>query len=752
MNPRLLLLLTAVAHLAQAAVAQDPADAVEKAHPTPRTTVAAPPFTMQPWRAPVYDADANGVIYTAAPSFKAEFRADQVVFTPFLGSDLPTNLPVAFGCARVTLAGEPLVLADAVANRDGDTVRYERGVLREEYLVRLGGIEQTFVFDTLPQRGELAFAIDVQTDLQPATDTDGLCFTHPRGAVGYTQAIAIDAKGLRLPLSTTCEAGTIRFAVPAEFVANATLPLVVDPVIGTRYTGNALNYKINRKDLAFDESAGEWHVAYGYDYSLTDSDVMVQRFDTNFAPIGNPVVIDSTTLAWNRPAIANLAAYDKFLVVCHTTGSGADLVRGRITQAGSASAAGLGFDIEGPNAAGNLGRPASRCDVGGDPSQTLPTYWTVVFESQSAGDADIYLRQVAHDGSLRLAAPTVVAATSAAETRPRISKSNGQGSSATQAWAIVYHRSAQGSNSLRGRSVTWNGNMVDVSKAVAINVDSGREYAISSPTDVHNGVRRFLLTYEAPDATLTSLDIYGKLFDRALEPLGAPASLTAMVLSPAQNGRDQTNPSVDCDGTRFVVAYTDHFSATDRDVRVATFQRYEPANLRLAVASVDTLANAGIHEERPAVCARRSGNGPRVDYAIVWQAAATATADRLEGVRYRGHQTGTMLTTRATGCGTLGIGSIGEPFSGETFTVTRTGGQGLGGFVVGYPATIPLGNCPGCTLGVDGNTQLSADVPVAIPVGAVFLGMTLSFQAFDLGVGPCLSQVSLSDTLDATIR
>lgn len=749
MNPRRCLILTAIAQFGPIAFAQTAPQLPEKAAPTPRTTIAAAPDVLQPWRAPVYDADANGVLYAAAPTYKAEFRADQVVFLPFLGSDLPHNLPVAFATARVTLGGEPLALADAVANRSGDTVRYERGALREEYHVRLSGIEQTFVFDTLPQRGELAFAIDVQSELQPTSDGDGLAFTHPRGSVGYTQAIAIDAVGRRLPLATTYADGTIRFAVPAAFVATATLPLLVDPVVGTRYQGAALNHTINGKDLAYDESAGEWHVAYAYDFSSSDSDLLVQRFDDDFVPVGNAITIDTTTTSWRQPSIANLAVYDKFLVTSRTWISTTTAVRARITAAGSAFAAGLQFEVEGPNASGNLGRPVYTCDVGGDPTASFPTYWTVVFESYNGVDYDVHLRQVREDGTLRGNAPTAVAATSADETQPCISKCNGQGDFASQAWAIVYNHDYY---TLRGRSVTWNGSMVAPSQQLVNGITSHNDFAISSPTDAADGTRYFLLTYDAPDATQTSVDIHGVLTNRSMLPVGVSTSLTALALTSTQNALSQGDPSVDCDGARFVVGFTHHFSANDRDARAATFQRQPSLPGALVAVESSTVAAASYHEDTVAVCARRSGAGGRVEYGLAWQAEVTAASDRVEAVRYHGRQSGVTVTTRATGCGSLGIGSTGAPYAGEVFTVTRSGGQGLGGFVVGYPATIPLGNCPGCTLGVSGTTQLSATVPVTIPTVAAFLGLTLSFQAFDLGIGPCLSQVSLSDTLDATIR
>lgn len=65
---------------------------------------------------------------------------------------------------------------------------------------------------------------------------------------------------------------------------------------------------------------------------------------------------------------------------------------------------------------------------------------------------------------------------------------------------------------------------------------------------------------------------------------------------------------------------------------------------------------------------------------------------------------------------------------------------------------LPVPGCAGCLQGVQGFMLIGSQVVVQIPANGAFVGMTVSFQAFDLGVGPCLAQVSLSDTIDATIR
>jgi hypothetical protein len=735
--------------LAVAAAAQSPVAPTEKAAPHQKNVVGGPPGTLQPWREVVHDTDADGTLYAAAPSYKASFRADGVTFMPFLGSDLPTNLSLELRLDDVQLAGRSLGMHRTAPQRDGERITYERGSFRENYDLALAGIEQSFQFDALDVRGELAFAVRATTTLQPHAADGGLAFTHERGHVTYTQAIAIDANGRRLALPTTLQDGVIHFAVPAAFVAEAALPLVVDPIVGTYYQGPTLNYQISGKDLAYDASADEWHVAWSFPFSQSDSDLYLQRYTGGFVPIGSPMAIDTTLDSWLAPSIANLALYDKFLVVARKWVAGSFRVGGRITAAATTTPVGAQFEIEGPAAAGNLGQQAYGYDVGGDPSQVGPTYWTVAFESHNGNDSDIYLRQVTDAGVLRGNAPTVVADTAQDEIMPRISKSNGNGNFQTQAWGIVYNHNY---SNLRGRSVAWNGAMINTFRTLAVGVTSHQAYDISSPTDETNGQRHMMFVYESPDQAQVSQDVRGQILDRAMVPQGLGASLTSLALSAGDNNRDQSEPTVDSDGVRFVVGYKHDFSAPDFDIHAAVFHRDPAPQSGLRWVQTDAVSTAIEAEDRPKVCAATSGGGGRLRYGFVWERAVSATTDRLEAVNYEGLQAGAQMATRPTGCGGLQIGYTGSPLAGETLTVQKQNGQGFGGFVAGFPVNLPIPGCGGCLQGVQGFTTIGSQVAVQIPTTGAFCGMTISFQAFDLGVGPCLSQVNLSDTIDATIR
>lgn len=60
---------------------------------------------------------------------------------------------------------------------------------------------------------------------------DGMVFRSASGDVTYGEAVAIDATGDRVRAETVLANGTITITVPADFVARAALPLLVDPTV-----------------------------------------------------------------------------------------------------------------------------------------------------------------------------------------------------------------------------------------------------------------------------------------------------------------------------------------------------------------------------------------------------------------------------------------------------------------------------------------------------------------------------------------
>ena len=181
----------------------------------------------------VIDRAADGTLWALGGSWKAAFDGASCRYVPFFGSKAPRNFPLDLAVRAATVGGQPMELAVSEAAADGRTVRVGRGGLTETYDLAMDRVEQSFVFHALPNRGAVEVEIAVASELRPAPIDGGLRFANEHGHVDYTKAIAVDAAGRRLPLAIAWRGEAIAMTIPAEFVAAAQLPLVLDPVITT---------------------------------------------------------------------------------------------------------------------------------------------------------------------------------------------------------------------------------------------------------------------------------------------------------------------------------------------------------------------------------------------------------------------------------------------------------------------------------------------------------------------------------------
>jgi hypothetical protein len=182
----------------------------------------------------LFDRGSDGWLWACAARYKVGFGAGRAEFIPFLGAEAPRNYPVGFQLAELTVAGRPLALVrNAAPLRRNTTVSFDRGACIEHFALRAEGMEQSFAFHTLEHRGALTLLIDVTTDMPAAETTSDIVFTNAVGQVKYGRAFAIDASGRREEVPRRWTGSGIEITVPAAFVANATLPLVVDPLVGS---------------------------------------------------------------------------------------------------------------------------------------------------------------------------------------------------------------------------------------------------------------------------------------------------------------------------------------------------------------------------------------------------------------------------------------------------------------------------------------------------------------------------------------
>lgn len=704
--------------------------------PTQRPNPSAGEPALPTRRGVLFDARTEGT-WAVADTWKASFDPTGVTFLPFLGASAPRNLPVHFALHSVSIGGKALPIAAASVHREGAMTTLDHGFVQERYAAQPAGLEQSFVFATLPQRDELCISVGMTGEFAVQATDAGFVLQHDLGSFTYGKAIAIDAVGKHLDLVTAWNGNAFTTRVPASFVRDAVLPLVIDPLIGNVTTVQSASVPVSSSDIAYDATLHQFVVSWDWTFSQTDTDVFAQRYDEDLNPIGQVLVVDSSTASWRNSRIAGLNLYDKFLVVaeCRTAVGATPIVRGVLIEGATGSTSIPLTLVSGPHA---LLTP----DVGGDPVQIGPTYFTVVFEREwSPTDHDIQYVQVDSTGAVRGPAANLDAS-NAYEHSPRISKSNGQGGS-QQFWAVVYRRDQGTTGQTRGALITWDGHLQVFGTAGTLPLANYAAPAgnigldVSSPTD--DG--RFLAVDTLLDPASTNRYLRGLAFDHQLTVLA-----NGGMSYPAAADYE---PALDCDGTRFVMAFLDNHLTTD--LVAATYDLVGPQILRReAIYMTQTAA----FEHTGGIVAMHSGGAGYVgdrEYAVTWTTNASPGGSVL-AQRYHGIAPG-GFGFRANGCGALSWSVHGEGAIGEVVSLQLLNTAGLCGWAFGAPISVPLGFCPGCTQGTTADVVLGGGVlQWQIPRDPYFVGTTFALQGFDFAAGTCLGSLALSHTVDLTIR
>jgi hypothetical protein len=728
-----------------------PSTAPARGKPLPAGVTAALVADLRP--AVMFDVPhEGGALWALGADYKASFEAAQWTFIARPTAVAERLQPLTFRLATARVGGHDLPLtAGRGVQRHGNLVHLAYGPVVETLDLRPQAIEQTFTFATLPQRGELVLGIALDTELVGQQHGDGLRFTGAWTEVGYTGAIAIDADGDRVAASTTLVDGRIEIRVPAEFVASASLPLVIDPLVSSGIAVTGTN-DVGNPDLVYAPTTGEWHVVYQRLFAAGDWDCYVRRMDANFAPLGTATAIDFTTNNWSRPRIAHLQGSNVSMVVGELRiPATAIKVSGRILGNAGTTTTGQ-FDIAA------VSRDSFVPDVGGDPYPSVGGgYFTVVWQfAFSATDHDIYARQVTYTGALRGTGPIFVQTSTAFEANPTISKSDGAGNSVTQRHAIVYQQQIGSADwNILGSFYSWDGVVQPVGGLDNFPIDNSSAWtvlpSVSSQTlPDSNGNRRFLCVYENPFSNAGDIEMTAFL---ASGTVVARDNLVDLEGAPLRLGWPQRFPSVDCDGTRFAVGYHENWnnSATDLDARIATVS-VGPNEL----FAMDSAAPGftGSPEFAVQIASKQSSSGVQDSGYATVNDRDTGTTLVIEGDTYASAPTG-LVTVRATACGGgVILSGTGNPLPGNTVTMNLTSTAPIAGFAIGSENNLSLPGCS-CILGVDSYLSLVGTIlPINIPGNANIIGARLSVQGWMLGAPgtSCLAGIHLSDTLDLLVR
>lgn len=747
--------------LATPALAQDPAaprpPAVEAVigdtrqaavRPNQQLTGGAPMLALP--ATVLFDRPYPGELWALGSTWKASFSPQGITYIPYLGADAPRNFPIEMTLRSATVGGAVLPFQDGTPVTVGDQVRLDRGSFVEVYDLGLEAVEQSFVFRELPVRGTLTVEIGVASELVATAIPDGLRFSGVAGHVDYTKAVAIDARGRRLPLAIEWLGDAVRIAIPASFVEQAELPLVLDPILNT---GGPLAPSASAQrnpDVATLQSPDRILVTWQRTWSLGDEDCFTAVYDTAWNLLSPVQGVDFTVENWIRPRAASTSRDSNWLIVAQVNYGSNYWVTGRTVSSGYALSPKI--DIERAGVVGLAGNTFSP-DVGGDPfTGGGSIFYCVVFEKEvTAGNTDIYFKLVRPDGTLPNALPTVLANTSTNESAPSISKSN-----RTYQWMVVWQRqwpSSPFDQDVHGALISWSGSIQVPSFLIAGSIYEEFMPSVSSQASIANLGSYYLVAWAQTPTTGVQADIFCKLYDASGTPVAIPElNLSQTSAAGAFAAREQTRPRVESDGARFAVAYDEYDPAA--------FAFYTFLDTIGAPVTGGTIGALQVYDERVATnfvngkLASLYSGGTQASpiYAIAgWSPLAPHT---ISAHTYGGYQPGSQFSIFGSQCGTLPISYSGSPTIGGQVTISVPHTV-VSGMILGTPGFIwltgLLPNC-NCLLGVYNGVLTNNPLVFNVPPNSAFVGLVLSAQGYSAGGTSCMSFLDLSDTVDFTIR
>lgn len=349
MQPRLPVPLLTAALLFSASVpGQDPA-----------TRFAA----LHAGRGPVGAArQDDGSIHAEGPTWQARFDAASARIEAEAGD---AHLQIAALELRYLGARRGANWLPAVSEGDRDLGGREvwkaHGDTIERYLLRDDGVEQTFEFASQPPgNGDLVLEIAVGGNVwappseQAAHQPLEFRFGDQR-AIRYGEAFAFDRRGARVDVATRYDGqGRIELVVPGDFVAGATYPLTIDPIVGALLQPGGASFNDGEPDVAHDVETDRYLVVWrrtfasnqGIRGALYRGDGTVVQ---SLISLATDVGLFAPAVAFTRSLTENA-----FLVVWQQ-GNG---ISGRLVDAATGAMPAAAFAISSPGAGETDRRPS----------------------------------------------------------------------------------------------------------------------------------------------------------------------------------------------------------------------------------------------------------------------------------------------------------------------------------------------------------------------------------------------------------
>lgn len=499
----------------------------------------------------ILDEPGDGRVWARGSSWKASVGHDGLTYIPFLGSDAPRNYPVQFELATVTSSGELMEFdGNPTPALDGSQVTLDRGALSEVYHVKYESIEQTFVFESLPGRGELCVALDVKTELHGRLSGSGYDFSSERGSVRYGAATAIDALGKSVAMEQRWSGSGVELIVPASFLAGATLPLTVDPIITTFGVEDDSTNQVNL-DISFDAQNDVYLIVFEEQFSFTDKDIFSVFFSRGLDLVNGLASVDVTSSTWSDPQVANCFQQETFLCVA-TVGNafGSRNIWGR-TRDGQSGARGSQFVIN-----DDFGDDL-HADVGGFGNDTNSSFsFCVVWQRSNAPltDSSIVSQGVTSFGTLVGSLETIADISGQLDLAPRISQSSGPTTlvSSQHQYMVVWEREESPTNrDIWARVIDFNNDVTGHDRYRAYSFSDARNPSVTmqNTEPVLSPDPHYVVAFER--LVGSDYDIFAIVAEDG--SANAARSLTAM--QDVDINDEQSEPRIVFEGADYVVTY-----------------------------------------------------------------------------------------------------------------------------------------------------------------------------------------------------
>lgn len=662
----------------------------------------------------------DGELVAVGNDYKATFAAGRVRFLPALGEVAPRALPVTLSLTGVGRERGTVVTPAAMRPcHEGLQVRYPHAPCVERYDVTPAGLALSFVFEQLPEgAGDLVVTMALATELP--------CVPAPQAGLRYELAgvggvhiggvTGLDAAGRGIAGSIVATDGGIELRLPAAFVATATLPLVLDPLITTVTTITSGN---NDGDLEVatisDDSAASLCV-FRRSYFLGGNDIVAQQLGPTANPLGLLVIDGSSLASVMSPTVAARSAVSHWVVAWRRND---DLFARAVGQNGT-----LGAEVTVAGGSDVKATPALSGERTLADDEVLCAYVNVTTN-------EVRGQQItcAANGVLTVLATAVLATGTPGAPILGVRASQHGGSTGRHLFAWSWDTGFLNSP---GRSVVLtNRNFAVLATApLGIQVDycdvDGDGVTWTAVSDFRIGltgdssVRAQAIGYVPGTGQLT---------------IGSPVTLAS------ETGVDHQAPAVtDLAGSRLVA--WERVSAAGDSVRVSTIDAFSCATCE----SFTTVANTTNTERIVAVASATNASSGEGIAVLVWQESTGTLTNGLRGRTFASADGTVRDVVFGTGCGQGGAASASCARTGNAnFRLRLTQARSGTAWLVLSPDTTFL-LCGPCQLVADPFTGFvagplvvdasgNASLLAPLPAGAALVGASLVTQWLVPGAG-----------------